>query len=174
MATIKASTNIDIEDHFSLENVVTCQKATTVVDRLHRWAQSKSLWAHYVGNSCCTRNYQKAIAGDNPLADSIRIMQAYSPMQADLLIVAGPISTKLMPEVIKIYEQMPAPKWVIAVGACTCSGGLFGGYNISTDFAAEIPVDVYVPGCPPAPHAIVDAFNLVREKIQKCGFKDRQ
>ena len=101
-------------------------------------------------------------------AEAIR----FSPRQSDLLIVAGRISIKMMPVLIRIYEQMPEPKWVISMGACASSGGVFDTYSVIQGIDRFIPVDVYIPGCPPRPEGVVDGLIKLQELVDKEKFSD--
>lgn len=137
----------------------------TTIDKFVRWAQKSSIWPLTFGLACCAIEMMNLVA---PRYDASRfgseVMRA-SPRQADLLIVSGRVATKMAPVIQQIYQQMPEPKWVIAMGACASSGGIFDNYAIIQGVDHLIPVDVYVPGCPPTPDAVLDAILKLKESI---------
>lgn len=140
---------------------------TTTVDALAKWAQKSAVWPMPLGISCCGIEMM-ALAG--PRTDSARFgseVFRFSPRQADLLIVAGTVTYKMSWVVRKIYDQMPDPKWVMAMGVCTSSGGMFRSYSVVQGIDQFLPVDVYVGGCPPRPEALLRGVMTIQEKIDR-------
>jgi len=140
----------------------------STADALINWSQRSSLWTTICFPACCAFEF---IALNGPRFDLSRfgmeILRA-SPRQADLMITAGTLTWKMAPTVRRIYEQMAEPKWVIAMGACACSGGIFqSSYNVVPGYNSIVPVDVYVPGCPPRPEALLYGIQQLQEKIAK-------
>jgi NADH-quinone oxidoreductase subunit B len=140
----------------------------TSVDAIIDWARRSSLWTAICFPACCAF---ELIASEGPRFDLSRfgmeILRA-SPRQADLMITAGTLTWKMAPVVRRIYNQMPEPKWVIAMGACGISGGIFrSSYNVVPGYNKIIPVDVYVPGCPPRPEALIYGIQQLQKKIAK-------
>ncbi|MEE8413713.1 MAG: NADH-quinone oxidoreductase subunit B family protein [Dehalococcoidales bacterium] len=140
----------------------------TTVDALINWGQRSSLWTAICFPACCAFEF---IAANGPRFDLARfgmeILRA-SPRQADLMITAGTLTWKMAPNVLRIYNQMAEPKWVIAMGACAASGGIFkSSYNVVPGYNHLIPVDVYVPGCPPRPEALIYGIQMLQKKIAK-------
>ena len=140
----------------------------TTVDALINWGQRSSLWTVICFPACCAFEF---IAANGPRFDLSRfgmeILRA-SPRQADLMITAGTLTWKMAPNVRRIYNQMAEPKWVIAMGACAISGGIFASsYNVVPGYNHIIPVDVYVPGCPPRPEALIHGIRMLQNKIAK-------
>ncbi|MCK4863187.1 MAG: NADH-quinone oxidoreductase subunit B [Dehalococcoidales bacterium] len=138
------------------------------VDAVLNWARRSSLWTAICFPACCAFEF---IAAEGPRFDMSRfgmeILRA-SPRQADLMITAGTLTWKMAPVVQRIYNQMPEPKWVIAMGACAISGGIFrSSYNVVPGYNKIIPVDVYVPGCPPRPEALIYGVQTLQKKIAK-------
>jgi len=141
----------------------------TSVDAVINWARTTSIWPVICFPACCAFEF---IAAEGPRFDLSRfgmeILRA-SPRQADLMITAGTLTWKMAPNVLRIYNQMPEPKWVIAMGACGISGGIFrSSYAVVPGYNKIIPVDVYVPGCPPRPEALIYAIQMLRKKINKA------
>lgn len=140
----------------------------TSVDALINWGRRSSLWTTICFPACCAFEF---ISANGPRFDLSRfgmeILRA-SPRQADLMITAGTLTWKMAPNVKRIYNQMAEPKWVIAMGACGISGGIFrSSYNVVPGYNRIIPVDVYVPGCPPRPEALIYGIQMLQKKIAK-------
>jgi len=140
----------------------------TTVDALLGWARSSSLWPVICFPACCAFELIAANASRFDLSRfGMEILRA-SPRQADLMITAGTLTWKMAPQVLRIYNQMAEPKWVIAMGACGISGGIFrSSYNVVPGYNRIIPVDVYVPGCPPRPEALIYGIRMLHQKISK-------
>ena len=140
---------------------------TTRMDEMISWARRNSLWPMPMGISCCAIEMM-AFAG--PRFDVSRFgseVFRFSPRQSDLMIVAGTVTYKMSKVVRKIYDQMPDPKWVIAMGACASSGGMYRSYSVVQGIDLFVPVDIYVAGCPPRPDAVLLALMEVQKKIER-------
>lgn len=153
----------------SSETDVVYTKANSFVEHLRRFLQSSSLWPLPIANSCCAQEYMAAWGGKYDLRRLGMEIERFSPSQSDLMIVTGTITEKMAPVVRKYYEQMPGPKWVLAFGACACSGGMYRTYSVVQGVSREVPVDVYIPGCPPTPEALMTGIKQLGEKIKKAG-----
>jgi NADH-quinone oxidoreductase subunit B len=140
----------------------------TSVDWVINWARRSSLWPAVCFPACCGVEFMASLSPRFDLSRfGMEIMRA-SPRQADLMITAGTLTWKMAPNVKRIYDQMAEPKWVIAMGACGISGGIFrSGYNVVPGYNKIIPVDVYVPGCPPRPEALIYGIQQLQKKIAK-------
>ena len=140
----------------------------TTVEKLVNWTRKSSLWPATFGLACCAIEMMATGAGRYDLARfGMEVFRA-SPRQADLMIVAGRVSQKMAPVLRQIYDQMPEPKWVIAMGACaSCGNGIFNNYAIVQGVDEIVPVDVYVPGCPPRPESLIYGILQLQRKIKK-------
>jgi NADH-quinone oxidoreductase subunit B len=141
----------------------------TTVDSVARWAQSSSVWPLTMGLACCAIEMMTATAPEYDMARFGSEVFRASPRQADLMIVSGRVAKKMGPIVKRLYDQMADPKWVISMGACASSGGVFDNYAIVQGVDTIIPVDVYVPGCPPTPDGLLYAVNLIQQQIKAGG-----
>ena len=137
--------------------------------RFFNWGQRKSLFPLHLGIKCCA--LEMAAAGGSRFdAGRFGVFFRSSPRQCDVMLVTGPISTKFADPIVRVWEQMPEPKWCIAMGECAISGGpYYQSYNILEGVDTIIPVDVYIPGCPPRPEALIDGFQHLRKKIMRIG-----
>jgi NADH-quinone oxidoreductase subunit B len=140
----------------------------TSVEWLYNWTRVSSMWALLFGLACCAF---EMIAAANPRYDWARFgmdIMRPSPRQSDLMIISGTVTKKMLPQVVRIYDQMAEPKYVLAMGACAISGGPFKeGYSVVSGIDKYIPVDVYVPGCPPTPEALINGVLEVKEMVKK-------
>ncbi|MFQ5700252.1 MAG: NADH-quinone oxidoreductase subunit B [Acidobacteriota bacterium] len=131
------------------------------------WARKYSLWPMPLGTACCAIELMAAAGPRYDLARFGAERLSFSPRQADLMIVAGTISKKMATALRMIYDQMPEPKWVIAMGACASSGGMFRSYSTVQGIDQIVPVDVYISGCPPRPEALLYGLLMIQEKLQR-------
>ena len=140
------------------------------IEQIKRWARTHSPWLIHFNSGSCNGCDIEILATLTPRYDAERfgVRLQGSPRHADILICTGPVTRQSRERLLRIYEQMPAPRYVIAVGACAISGGVFAGcYNVVGHIDEVLPVDVYVPGCPPRPEAIIDGLVVLLQKIEK-------
>jgi NADH-quinone oxidoreductase subunit B len=140
---------------------------TTTVDAMVKWGRKSSIWPMPFGTACCAIEFMAVSFSHYDIARFGAEVLRFSPRQADLMFVAGTIVDKEAPILKLIYDQMPEPKWVISMGVCASSGGFYRSYHTMQGIDEIIPVDVYVPGCPPSPEALLAALMKIQEKIQK-------
>ncbi|MCX7782596.1 MAG: NADH-quinone oxidoreductase subunit B [Meiothermus sp.] len=138
----------------------------TTLEKLIAWGRSNSLWPATFGLACCAIEMMASTDARNDLSRFGSEVFRASPRQADVMIVAGRLSKKMAPVMRRVYDQMPDPKWVISMGACASSGGMFNNYAIVQNVDSVVPVDVFVPGCPPRPEALIYAVMQLQKKIQ--------
>ena len=139
---------------------------TTRLDDLVNWSRANSLWPMAFGTACCAIEFMATAASRFDLARFGMERVAYSPRQADVLICAGRLPFKLAPVIRRIWDQMPQPKWCISMGACASTGGIFDNYAMVQGIDTIVPVDVYVPGCPPRPEGLLYGILLLQKKIK--------
>ncbi len=137
----------------------------TTLGKLVAWGRSKSIYPVTFGLACCALEMMQSTNSRNDMARMGSEVFRASPRQADVMIVAGRLSKKMAPIMRRVYEQMPEPKWVISMGACASSGGMFNNYAIVQNVDSVVPVDVFVPGCPPRPEALVYAVLQLQKKV---------
>jgi len=149
----------------ALEKEVLSRILTTRLDFALKWARKNSVWPMPMGISCCAIEMMAVAASRYDMARFGSEVLRFSPRQADLMLTAGTLVHKMAPVVKKVYEQMPEPKWVIAMGTCLCTGGMFHSYSTVQGLDQVIPVDVYVPGCPPRPENLLSALQHIQDLI---------
>ena len=138
---------------------------TTTIDKAVRWSRTQSMWPVRFGLACCAIEMMAAGSAKYDLARyGMEVFRA-SPRQADLMIVAGRVSQKMAPVLRQVYDQMADPKWVIAMGACSSTGGMFNNYALVQGVDHIVPVDIYVPGCPPGPQSLMHGILTLPDKI---------
>jgi NADH-quinone oxidoreductase subunit B len=144
---------------------------TTTLETMVNWARKSSLWPMPFGLACCAIEMMATVAPRYDLARFGAEVFRFSPRQSDLMIVAGTLTYKMASVARKIYDQMPEPKWVIAMGACAISGGIYNSYSVVQGVDQIMPVDVFLPGCPPRPEALIHAIMEIQKKIETESFK---
>lgn len=144
---------------------------TTTLENMVNWSRTNSMWPMLFGLACCAIEMMAAQASSYDMSRfGMELMRA-SPRQSDLMIVAGRVSRKMAPVLRQLYDQMPAPKWVIAMGDCASSGGLYNNYAILQGVDEIVPVDVYVSGCPPRPESLIHGIVTLHEKVRQESLK---
>jgi len=145
---------------------------TTTLDSVIAWARKNSVWPMPMGISCCAIEMMAVGAAKYDIARFGSEVMRMTPRQSDCMIVAGTVTYKMAHVVKKIYDQMPEPKWVIAMGACTSSGGMYRSYPVVQGIDQFLPVDIYTAGCPPRPDNLLNALMKIQEKVGKTRAKD--
>jgi NADH-quinone oxidoreductase subunit B len=146
---------------------------TTKLEDALGWARKYSLWPYPFVTACCGMEFMSVSASHYDMDRFGAAFPRFSPRQADVLMVVGTISHKIAPVLKRIYDQMASPKWVVAFGVCTCTGGFYNDYSTVQGIDTILPVDLYIPGCPPRPEMVIQGIMLLQEKIQKTGGKLR-
>jgi NADH-quinone oxidoreductase subunit B len=141
----------------------------TSLDKIANWVRSNSLWPMPFATACCGIELMATGASKHDIARFGAEVMRFSPRQCDLMIVAGRVAMKMLPVLQRIWQQMPEPKWCISMGACASSGGVFDTYAVVQGIDRFIPVDMYVPGCPPRPEQLIQGVIDLQEKIKKTG-----
>ena len=154
---------MDVSNTHLLDEAV----VTTKLDAVANWGREASLWPFVFGTACCAIEFMSTAASRYDLSRFGAEVLRFSPRHADLLIVAGTISYKQAPILKQIWDQMPEPKWCVAVGACASTGGFYDNYTTLQGIDEIIPVDVYVAGCPPRPEAIIDAVLDIQRQLKR-------
>jgi len=161
------STEYDIPPE--LQNSV----SITTLDKIYNWGRRSSIWPMMFGLACCAIEMICTAASRYDFARFGMEVMRPSPRQADLMIVSGTVTKKMIPQIVRLYNQMPEPKYVVAMGACASGGGPFKeGYNVVSGVDQYIPVDVYIPGCPPTPQALLHGLISLQRKIDKQHWKE--
>lgn len=142
------------------------QVAITTLDRIYNWSRRNSLWPMMFGLACCAIEMICTAASRYDFSRFGMEVMRPSPRQADVMLVSGTVTKKMIPQIVRLYNQMPEPKYVVAMGACASGGGPFKeGYNVISGVDKYIPVDVYIPGCPPTPQALINGLIALQQKV---------
>jgi len=157
------SPNTEIAYDSKIEGEVIVSRLDAVIN----WIRTNSMWPMPMGLACCAIELMAVAAARFDIARFGAEVMRFSPRQSDCMIVAGTVTYKMAPQVRRLYDQMPAPKWVIAMGACASTGGMYRSYAVLQGVDRILPVDVYVSGCPPRPEALLDALMKLQEKVRR-------
>jgi NADH-quinone oxidoreductase subunit B len=149
------------------------QVAITTLDKIYNWGRRSSIWPMMFGLACCAIEMICAATSRFDFSRFGMEIMRPSPRQADLMIVSGTVTKKMIPQIVRLYNQMPEPKYVLAMGACASGGGPFKeGYNVVSGVDEYVPVDVYVPGCPPTPQALLNGLITLQKKIDTQSIRE--
>jgi len=168
------SINVNIREEFKPEGHEGAGFFATSLDKVVGLARANSLWPLPFATSCCGIEFMATMASHYDLARFGSERLSFSPRQADLLMVMGTISKKMGPILRQVYEQMAEPKWVLSMGACASTGGIFDTYSVLQGIDRIIPVDVYIPGCPPRPEQVLDGILKIQELARNEGVQRRK
>jgi len=157
------SSNSELAYDSKIEGEVVVSRLDAVIN----WIRTNSMWPMPMGLACCAIELMGVAASRFDIARFGAEVMRFSPRQADCMIVAGTVTYKMAPQVRRIYDQMPSPKWVIAMGACASTGGMYRSYAVLQGVDRILPVDVYLSGCPPRPEALLDALVKLQEKVRR-------
>ena len=157
------SPNTDVAFDNKIEGDIVISRLDSVIN----WVRSNSMWPMPMGLACCAIELMGTASARFDIARFGAEVMRFSPRQSDCMIVAGTVTYKMAPHVRRIYDQMAEPKWVIAMGACACSGGMYRSYATLQGVDRIVPVDVYVSGCPPRPEALLDALIKLQDKVKR-------
>jgi NADH-quinone oxidoreductase subunit B len=157
------TTNTELAYNSKVEGEVVVSRADAVIN----WVRKNSVWPMPMGLACCAIELMAAGAARFDISRFGMEVMRFSPRQSDCMIVAGTVTYKMSEVVRRIYEQMAAPKWVVAMGACASTGGMYRSYAVLQGVDRVVPVDVYISGCPPRPEALLDGMMLLQEKIRQ-------
>ena len=158
---------IDVERASDRRFAADPMQALAQWDAFTDWAQKNSFWPLPFGTACCAIEFMGTVSAHYDMSRFGYEVVRFSPRQSDLMIVAGTITDKMAPVLKRIYDQMPDPKWVVSMGACACSGGFYRAYHVMQGIDEIIPVDIYVPGCPPSPEGLMYGILQIKEKVDR-------